>query len=94
MGGRTVKSKPVIISGIKKQYKKCYNPKFLFVDIVYKTICVLLDNKRAIYLYEKCGFTYEGEFRNHLFLRGEFKMLKWYGILREEYFAVHEIRNI
>jgi len=46
---------------------------------------VLSENERAICLYEKCGFSYEGEFRKHLFLRGEFKTLKWYSILREEY---------
>lgn len=47
---------------------------------------VLAENKKAIRLYEKCGFAYEGEFRKHLFLKGEFRTLKWYGILREEYF--------
>ena len=46
---------------------------------------VLAENKRAIHLYEKCGFVYEGEFRKHLFLKGEFRTLKWYSILREEY---------
>lgn len=46
---------------------------------------VLKENKRAVRLYEKCGFVYEGEFRRHLFLRGEYKMLRWYGILKEEY---------
>ena len=37
---------------------------------------VLADNHRAIRLYEKCGFVYEGEFKG----------LKWYSMLREEYF--------
>lgn len=46
---------------------------------------VLSDNERAIHLYEKCGFIYEGEFRNHLFLRGEYKSLKWYSMLKEDY---------
>lgn len=46
---------------------------------------VLRENQGAIRLYERCGFVYEGEFRNHLFLEGEFRMLKWYGILKEEY---------
>ena len=46
---------------------------------------VLAENQRAIHLYEKCGFVYEGEFRKHLFLNGEFKSLKWYSMLREEY---------
>lgn len=46
---------------------------------------VLADNEKAIHLYQKCGFRYEGEFRSHLFLDGEYKNLRWYGILKEEY---------
>ena len=46
---------------------------------------VLSDNKRAIRFYEKCGFTYEGSFRRHLFLKGEFRTLDWYGFLNDEY---------
>lgn len=46
---------------------------------------VLKENTRAIKLYEKSGFIYEGEFRNHLFLNGEYRTLKWYGILKKEY---------
>lgn len=46
---------------------------------------VLADNEKAIRLYEKIGFVYEGAFRKHLFLRGEYKTLKWYSMLREEY---------
>lgn len=48
---------------------------------------VLSENSRAIQLYEKCGFVYEGEFRNHIFLKGEFKTLKWYSMLKEEYIS-------
>ena len=47
---------------------------------------VLADNIKAIKLYEKTGFVYEGEFRKCLFLRGGYKNLKWYSILRDEYF--------
>lgn len=54
---------------------------------------VLSENKRAIRLYEKCGFVYEGEFRRHLFLRGEYRGLKWYSMLREEYFAIRDLLN-
>lgn len=46
---------------------------------------VLSENERAIHLYEKCGFSYEGEFRKHLFLHGKYYNLKYYGILKEEY---------
>lgn len=46
---------------------------------------VLSENIRAIRLYEKCGFVFEGEFRKHLFLRGEYHSLRWYGMLKEEF---------
>ena len=52
---------------------------------------VLADNETAIRLYEKIGFIYEGQFRNHLFLRGEYKSLRWYSMLRDEYQAKYEI---
>lgn len=49
---------------------------------------VLADNIKAIKLYENSGFVYEGEFRKCIFLRGEYKNLKWYSILRDEYKGV------
>lgn len=49
---------------------------------------VLADNEPAIRLYEKMGFVYEGQFRKHLFLHGEYKTLKWYSILKEEYQSI------
>lgn len=45
---------------------------------------VLEDNFRANAFYKKCGFVFEGCFREHLFLDGEFKNLNWYGITRED----------
>ena len=48
---------------------------------------VLADNINAIRLYERCGFVFEGEFRKHVKIRGELKNLKWYGILKENYYA-------
>ena len=48
-------------------------------------LSVLSDNERAIRLYEKCGFVFEGEFRRHLYLNGAFKNWRWYGMLREDY---------
>ena len=41
---------------------------------------VLEENIRAIRFYEKFGFRYEGEFRDHIYIHGEFKTLKWYAI--------------
>lgn len=46
---------------------------------------VFSENNKAIRLYEKCGFTYEGEFRKHIFLRGEYRSLKWFSVLREDF---------
>lgn len=46
---------------------------------------VLSENIRANRFYEKFGFIYEGEFRKHLYIRGELKDLKWYRMLKEEY---------
>lgn len=50
---------------------------------------VLADNEKAIRLYEKTGFVYEGLFRNHLFLNGEYKSLKWYSMLKSEYLSLY-----
>jgi len=46
---------------------------------------VLVDNKRANAFYEKCGFQYEGQFKRHLCIRGEFKDLNWYGMTRADW---------
>lgn len=46
---------------------------------------VFSDNTAAIKLYEKCGFIYEGEFREHICRDGKFINWKWYGILHDEY---------
>lgn len=46
---------------------------------------VLADNDAAIRLYERCGFTFEGEFRDHLRMRDKYMNWKWYGILDNEY---------
>lgn len=48
---------------------------------------VLADNDAAIRLYERSGFTFEGEFRDHLFLNGSYHNWKWYSILSNEFKA-------
>lgn len=50
-------------------------------------LCVFASNLKAIKLHEKIGFTYEGEFRKHVCVRGRYETLKWYGMLKTEYFA-------
>ncbi|MCI8372233.1 MAG: GNAT family N-acetyltransferase [Lachnospiraceae bacterium] len=46
---------------------------------------VFSDNLAAIRLYEKSGFVLEGQFREHISINNEFKSLKWYGILKDEW---------
>ena len=46
---------------------------------------VLSDNDRARHMYEKAGFRYEGCFRRHLKLRGEWRDWAWYAVLKDEW---------
>lgn len=46
---------------------------------------VLSDNIRAIKFYEKMGFEFEGEFKKHIYINGEFKDIRWYGMRKEQY---------
>ena len=46
---------------------------------------VLSKNIKSIIYCEKLGFKYEGEFKNHLYLKGNFENLKWYALLKEQY---------
>ena len=48
---------------------------------------VISANERAKKFYEKAGFRYEGRFRKHLCLRGEWQDWDWFGILKEEFYA-------
>ncbi len=43
-------------------------------------LSVLSENIRAIRFYKKVGFRFEGEFKNHIYLRNEYKSLSWYAI--------------
>lgn len=43
---------------------------------------VLSSNKRAISFYKKCGFIYEGKFKNHLFIDEKYQDLEWYAIFK------------
>ncbi len=58
---------------------------FMEYDLHRVYLNVLSDNESAIRLYERSGFVFEGEFRDHLFLDGRFVNWKWYGILRDEF---------
>lgn len=63
---------------------------FRELDLERVYLNVLSDNMRAKRFYEKAGFHYEGCFRKHLKLRGEWRNWDWYSILKEEFYAGHD----
>ena len=63
---------------------------FRELDLERVYLNVLSDNMRAKRFYEKAGFHYEGCFRKHLKLRGEWRDWDWYSILKEEFYAGHD----
>ena len=58
---------------------------FFELDLGRVFLSVYADNISAIRLYERSGFTLEGEFRNHFRINGRGINWKWYGMLKEEY---------
>jgi diamine N-acetyltransferase len=46
---------------------------------------VLSDNEKAIKFYQKIGFICEGEFYQHVYIKGELKSLKWFRMMKDEY---------
>ena len=48
-------------------------------------LTVFSDNIAAIRLYEKCGFKYEGELREHIKIGDKYMNWKLYGLLREDF---------
>ena len=40
-------------------------------------------NERAISFYKKCGFIYEGKFKDHLFIDDRYQDLEWYAICKK-----------
>lgn len=48
---------------------------------------VLEENVRANRFYEKVGFVYEGTFREHLYVNGAYRNLKWFALTKTDYLA-------
>lgn len=57
-------------------------------------LTVFADNIVAIKFYEKCGFSFEGELRDHIFLDGKYISWKLYGMLENEYSEKIFERNV
>ena len=66
--------------GIKEILKIAFEE----LDLVKVYMNVLADNLRAIRLYKKMGFQYEGEFQRHWNIHGKWKNIQWYAIFKEE----------
>lgn len=65
--------------------KEMLNHAFYNMNLNRVELTVLESNKRAIHLYEKNGFVYEGCKRKTRFKGGKFVNMLMYSILREEY---------
>jgi RimJ/RimL family protein N-acetyltransferase len=48
-----------------------------------------LQNLASAGLMEKCGLTYEGTLREHVWLRDHWRSTRYYGMLAQEYFSRH-----
>lgn len=46
---------------------------------------VFSSNSHAIEFYHDFGFTYEGEFRNHIYAKGKIHSIQWFSMMKEEY---------
>lgn len=78
---KKVRGQGVAVEAVQILLKKGFEE--LGLHRIYLT--VLVDNIGAIKFYEKCGFTYEGEMRDHIFKCGEYISMKLYGMLEDEY---------
>jgi len=62
------------------------NKAFFVFNLRRVYLSVFSNNIAAIKLYEKCGFVFEGEFREHFVIDGDGLVnWKWYGMMRDEF---------
>ena len=61
---------------------------FLNMNLQRIELSVLVSNKRAIHVYEKMGFVYEGTKRNCCYKEGKFTDMHIYSVLRSEWTEV------
>ena len=66
---------------------------FYELDLNKVYLNVISENIRANKFYEKFGLIYEGEFKEHFCIRGEYKDVKWYRILKSEFEMLMSSKN-
>ena len=68
-----------------KASKELLNIAFNELNLNKVYLDVLSDNTPAIHLYKKLGFKEEGELKQHILIDNDFRNLKLFGILKEDY---------
>ena len=61
------------------------NNAFKILNLHKVYLYVRSDNKRAISFYKKNNLIYEGRFKEHLCIDGEYKDIEWFSLTLEEY---------
>ena len=65
--------------------KEMLNHAFFNMNLNRVELTVIENNKRAIHLYEKNGFVYEGRKRKARYKGGEFMDMLMYAVLRDDF---------
>lgn len=58
---------------------------FCDLDLNKVYLYVRSDNERAVAFYEKCHLEYEGRFKEHIFLYGEYRDICWYALRKSDF---------
>ncbi|MCQ2482215.1 MAG: GNAT family N-acetyltransferase [Clostridia bacterium] len=67
--------------------KAILNIAFLKYNLHRVYLNVLTTNERANKFYQKVGFVFEGTSKDSLCIRGEFKSLNWYSMIKEDFLS-------
>ncbi len=66
----------------QKATKEILNYAFRTLHLHKVYLNVLAENIRANKFYKKCGFSFEGTFKDHIYIDGEgYKNLNWYAVI-------------
>jgi len=67
---------------------KALDYSFAILNLYKVYLLVAIENKKAIHLYDQCGFTEEGHFVKEFFINGQYRDAKRMYILQDEYFKI------